>query len=425
MQLFYQLTNYGVYDELDSEVKKYTRIVNSICLVSFTMILATAVVLASFGVNQAFYYYLFILAFVLIGPFALNRQGKHVAARVYFLVSAYVIICSLPILMGPEVHYQYYLMGGIGMPLIFLKDEIGKWKWVLVFVAIPIWLGLEWWFTQHEGLIPIPEESVYIWRLFNDFLVFCTIASMFAIFTFQNQKYTEEIAKQKEELLGLNRELDSFARTISHDLKTPLAAMEMMMNASSEGEVLFSQNEKLTFLRSCANQMRVLIDDVLTYSRVAEVAQKKENFQLEEAFVEVMTMTQASTKHNISVDIEAVELYGSKVQIVQVVLNLFSNALKHIDKDAGNIVVRAFKESSKFIKVEISDNGPGIATENQQRIFDLYDGVNKHASYVTEGIGLHTVRKLVRKNGGNIGLNSEIGKGSTFWFTWPVSVLDK
>ena len=116
-------------------------------------------------------------------------------------------------------------------------------------------------------------------------------------------------------------------------------------------------------------------------------------------------------------------MYGSKIQMVQVVLNLFSNALKHIDKDSGNITVKAFQETANFVKVEIADNGPGISRENQQRIFELYEGVNNDTSSGIDGIGLHTLRKLVKRSGGTIGLNSEVGKGTTFWFTWPVSVI--
>lgn len=416
------ITDIGVTNGLSAESIKRTRIINQISVLTISMglgILLYGIILEMppLGIAVA----LGITA-TMVTPLLLNASGRILSARLFFLCISYCFIMAIAILFGEGFHFQYFLIGGIGMPLIFLNDEVGKLKWLLVVIAIPLWMYLEWHYTQFEPIIFMKPEAVEWMRLVNDFLIFITVGSSFYIFVSQNQKQILEIEKQQAELEVLNHDLDQFTKIAAHDLKSPLANVTMLadaIEADGLGGLNSTQREYFKLIKTCSSDMRELVDGILKYSRAGSDAVDIQRFNLWEIVDYLPRMTSIPTRIEIKTARIDQWIHGSPLHMRQVLTNLVCNAVKHHHPEGGNIWIRAYELPNKMLRVSVSDNGPGIPESELPHIFDMYKTVSHPTSTDSTGVGLAIVQKLVKKHGGKVGVASTVGQGSDFWFTWP------
>ena len=116
-------------------------------------------------------------------------------------------------------------------------------------------------------------------------------------------------------------------------------------------------------------------------------------------------------------------LVANRLLLSQVFANLIGNAFKHHDRSDGCIRVSS-RELGEFCEFAICDDGPGIAPEQRERVFVIFQAVNPQKHPDSTGIGLSIVKKIVETAGGRIWLESELGKGTTFYFTWPMRLAN-
>lgn len=419
-----KILDLGISSGVDGESRKRIRIINfmsafSLALTIMMMVYSAVVQIPLLGYISAF------CAICMSIPLALNAIGKILASRIFFLCISYGILLMLPIIFGPELHYQYWLVAGIGMPLLFLHEEIGSSKWILVFVAIPIFLFLEWHYTQKVALITLDADVVYGTRIFNDILLFLTVASMFFVFIKQNQKQVREIEKQQDRLKELNSDLEQFAYIVSHDLKAPVRNIRQLITFIEEdhGERLnFDVMEKLQLVKSRSERMEDLIKSILSYSKTGSEPEDVTEFKLNDLIDELVEVLSLPSSFHIHYRKDLPLMEGSYTQLQQVLTNLIGNAVKYHNKDKGIISVEVFPHHNGLIKVEVTDDGPGIKSQYQKHLFGMFSTANENSRTESTGIGLAIVKKLVEANGGVVGLESSYGHGSTFWFTWPLKV---
>jgi two-component system phosphate regulon sensor histidine kinase PhoR len=221
------------------------------------------------------------------------------------------------------------------------------------------------------------------------------------------------------------RRLDFYA-IVAHDLRSPLSSTLMRTARILRGKFGLLPAELLADVRKMEATLRsqvVLINDFLELARLETVGYKldREPIDLrtvvEETVEEAVPLIEAGKLHlNRQLGDRPVEIRGDERRLVQVVSNLLGNAIK-FTPPGGELTVRMEREGSQ-IRTAIADTGPGIAPEALPTLFDRFTRASESA-VVGTGLGLMIVREIVTAHGGTVGVESQLGQGSTFWFRIP------
>jgi signal transduction histidine kinase len=227
--------------------------------------------------------------------------------------------------------------------------------------------------------------------------------------------------------LAASEAKSTFLATMSHELRTPLNAIigyQSLLKEGIDGSLNESQLAQLSRIRAGADHLLALIDEVLTYSRV-EVG--KEVVRLDEAELrpiveDAVTMVRplAQAKRlTVRVDVPDARLITDGGKLRQILLNILSNAVKFTESGEITLSARLNGNEAKF---SVADTGIGIATENQQRIFEPFWQVEQSSTRRAggTGLGLTVSRSLARLLGGEVSVESRLGDGSVFTLTLPL-----
>jgi len=237
----------------------------------------------------------------------------------------------------------------------------------------------------------------------------------------EREKAEHKQAELVKELENVNQELKDFAYIASHDLKAPLRAIKTLadwISTDYADKIDQDGQEQLKLLRQRVDRMHNLIDGILQYSRVGRVREKLAEVELNKLLPEIIDMLAPPANIKITVETELPTVKCEETRITQVFQNLLSNAIKYMDKPNGLIKVGC-AEDGEFWKFGIADNGPGIEKKHWERIFKIFQTLAPRDEFESTGIGLTVVKKIVELYGGKIWLESEVGKGTTFLFTFP------
>jgi CheY-like chemotaxis protein/nitrogen-specific signal transduction histidine kinase len=228
--------------------------------------------------------------------------------------------------------------------------------------------------------------------------------------------------KQAEiDLAQRNQELDSFVHVVSHDLKAPLRAianLSQWIEEDFQGAISAHSQQQMTLLRSRVHSMEAKIDGLLDYARVGKTDAKIELVATVELVAEVVETLAPAPTFTISISPDLPTLSANRLLLSQVFANTIGNAIEHHDRVDGSITISC-QVHNNFYEFAIADDGVGIAPEHHERIFRIFQAVNPQNRSDSTGIGLAIVKKIVEAEGGTIWLKSQLGKGTTFYFTWP------
>ena len=241
-------------------------------------------------------------------------------------------------------------------------------------------------------------------------------------------RMNDELQRLYGELETASRHKSEFLANMSHELRTPLNAIigfSQVLRQRMFGEINEKQEEYLDDILSSGNHLLSLINDVLDLSKVeaGQVELEIATLSLREALERGAVMVRERAARNdvrlsleLAPDVDLVE--GDERRLRQVVFNLLSNAVK-FTPPGGSITV-ATERGTKEVQVSVTDTGPGIAPEDQQRIFEEFQqtdvGVQQREG---TGLGLALSKRLVELHGGRLWVESELGHGSRFVFTLP------
>jgi signal transduction histidine kinase/DNA-binding response OmpR family regulator len=237
------------------------------------------------------------------------------------------------------------------------------------------------------------------------------------------------LAQRNEQLQEMTRMKSEFLATMSHEIRTPMNAVIGMTSLLLSTELTAEQLEYVETVRSSGDALLEIINDILDYSKIeaGRVRMESVDFspkRVTEEAVELFAEAAANKGVELILDVEPdIPSYvvGDPGRLRQVVLNLVGNAIKFTD--SGEVVVRVCTREAKgpgvLLRFEVSDTGIGLSAEEKAQVFSTYSQVDSSTTrrYGGTGLGLAIALMLVQLMGGEVGVESEKGTGSRFWFT--------
>ncbi|VEP15700.1 Cyanobacterial phytochrome A (fragment) [Hyella patelloides LEGE 07179] len=235
----------------------------------------------------------------------------------------------------------------------------------------------------------------------------------------------KELAAKNRELKKANKQLENFAYTVSHDLQEPLRSINMftqLLEKEYAAKLDGQAQEYMSYITGSAMRMQTMIRDVLDYSRAGKNEQNWQNVDLNQLVATILIDLQATiqeTEAKIIISHLPIVLV-KPTAISQLLRNLISNSIKFRSNQKPHIEIASQLQDNQWL-ITVKDNGMGIESEYQDKIFQAFKRLHSQEQYSGNGIGLAICQKIVECHQGYIGVQSQLGKGSTFYFTLPLT----
>ncbi|MEM9404009.1 MAG: PAS domain-containing protein [Pseudomonadota bacterium] len=236
------------------------------------------------------------------------------------------------------------------------------------------------------------------------------------------------LERQTELLLKSNQDLDDFAYIASHDLRAPMRGIEQLaewIEEDLEDKMDDETRENLKLMRNRIARLNRMLTDILSYSRAGKEAAKLDRVDLNDVCREVVEWIEGTDRIKVDIGGELPVLHAPRTTVQQIFQNLISNAVKHHDGEVGKVSISVEAGSAEFL-FTISDDGPGIPAKFRERVFRMFETLNRRDEVESSGIGLAVVKRLVNSLGGSIRIaDTRTVRGCTIEFTLPRSLEEE
>lgn len=242
-----------------------------------------------------------------------------------------------------------------------------------------------------------------------------------------NQDLELRVRKRTAQLEEMNKELQDFVYSVSHDLRAPLRSISGFAQIIDRRykECLDEQGRHyFDNIITAGRQMGQLIDDLLKFSRLGQKGMSAEPVPLDDVMkTAVKTLSDQIKTTNARVDIpeQMPVVQGDPSLITHVFVNLFENAIKYHKPDEAPHIVVGIEIENRHVVISVTDNGIGIGPEYHEKIFNIFQRLHNQSEYPGTGIGLAAVKKAIQMMGGRVWVESEPGQGSIFTIEIPVA----
>jgi light-regulated signal transduction histidine kinase (bacteriophytochrome) len=245
----------------------------------------------------------------------------------------------------------------------------------------------------------------------------------------QKKQAEEDLAGLLDRVQQSNEELSEFAHVVSHDLREPLRKITCFGSILQEslGATLSEEDaDSLAIMIDGATRMQKMIDALLSYCRITHRPVKSQAVDLNQIVEELRDFELAVLLEEKGVSLAVPEalptVEGDDAQIRELLQNLIANGIKYQPENAApHIRIVASTAENGMVRIEVTDNGIGIEPACQENVFAMFKRVHNGTMYEGTGVGLAICKKIITRHGGQIGVDSDLGQGSTFWFTLPLA----
>lgn len=291
-----------------------------------------------------------------------------------------------------------------------------------------------WLLLALTGLISI--ASVFSWvndvSQNNNIFTFGLLAQVL-VFTVSISAAVSEEAKKRVRAVAINDAKINFLSKMSHEIRTPINGILGALNLLDTDGFDEEQKTYTASMRSAGDSLLLLVNELLDYSAIdaSELKVDRQVFKLKNSIKRLqgvfVGLEQAGgNKLLIDLDENLPDFFiGDPVRIEQVLINLIANAFKYSEAGIIRLSIKESNDGSGTWYFSVKDNGKGISQDIQQELFSAFKKGDTVDSMVSTGLGLAICKQLVELMGGNIGVNSEVGKGSNFWFVIPLDPCEE
>ncbi|CAK0774211.1 two-component system, sensor histidine kinase and response regulator [Gammaproteobacteria bacterium] len=276
------------------------------------------------------------------------------------------------------------------------------------------------------------KDGSYFWCHMSGRIIIAGDLSSGSVWTFadvtREREAVESLRRAKEMAESATRMKSDFLANMSHEIRTPMNAILGMTQLLKRSKITPEQTDQLNNINNAGRHLLGLLNDILDLSRIeaGKLMLEKTEFFLDDILNNVATMLSDQARSKglelvVKSGHPSINLRGDPARLVQVLINLTSNAIKFTHQ--GTVTLGAWKleedDTSILLRFEVRDTGIGIAPEMLSKIFNAFEQGDSSMTrrYGGTGLGLAVARQLVRLMGGEIGAESQLKKGSTFWFT--------
>ena len=367
--------------------------------------------------------------------YVLNERGKHRVAKVLLLSFLNMFFFIYSSFVPPELGIYLYYFPWVGLAAVVFETNENKLR--IFFISLSVVLLLILFISHFNVFGTLKFGAIDLERSFVINLVSSIVVLTFFIVFMSNmnqhsesQLYTkaEEVKEKNKDLEKVNRELDRFFYSVSHDLKVPVMDIKGILNeATSETRDEIVMNYFL-LLKDRANKLDDFLKDIIDYARNAKASAVVTSVninQLVDEVIENFRFIPGADKVHIEKSIQLDhEMIIDRVRLYIILNNIIANAVYYQRLNVRSKWVKVVAElKHTTLVITVSDNGQGIEKDLIPKIFNMFfRGTNQSKG---SGLGLYIVKEAVERMLGSIFLESEVGKGTSFTLTFPVSIGEK
>ncbi len=226
-----------------------------------------------------------------------------------------------------------------------------------------------------------------------------------------------------DDLVLVNKELDAFSYSISHDLRSPLRFVNGYAKMLDEdyASVLDAEGKRLLLIiQESAKKMGQLIDDLLTFSRLGRKEIRKSTIDMTRLVKNVLLELDKSMGYKAEIKLDALHpVEADEALIKQVFINLFSNAIKYSSKADHPLLTISSQQKQGELIYSVSDNGVGFDMQYAHKLFGVFQRLHSDEEFEGTGVGLAIVQRIISRHAGKVWAKGEINKGAAFYFSLP------
>lgn len=243
----------------------------------------------------------------------------------------------------------------------------------------------------------------------------------FAMDITEGKESRDRLTDYYDTLEKTNKELDQFAYIVSHDLKAPLRAisnLSIWIEEDLEDKITEDSRGNFTLMRSRVVRMEQLINGILEYSRAGRMQSNPSQFNITTMVTETVNDLAPPANFVVEIQQDMPEVMADRIKVEQVFSNFISNAIKYNSNPNPTLSITYVDDSDQHVFC-VADNGPGIDPEYHEKVFVIFQTLQARDKIESTGVGLAIVKKIIEDAGGKVWLESELGKGSKFYFSLP------
>jgi PAS domain S-box-containing protein len=239
-----------------------------------------------------------------------------------------------------------------------------------------------------------------------------------------NEELEQRVEERTAQLEAVNKELESFSYSISHDLRAPLRAVNGYAKMIEEDYAKVLDDEGRRLLETVqynAQRMGRLIDDLLAFSRLGRKELKKSEINMKELVEATINDLEKSTQHKADIQVKNIEdIKGDYSLISQVMFNLVSNGVKYSSKKEKPVVIIDSEIKNNEVIYSVKDNGAGFDMKYGHKLFGVFQRLHGNEEFEGNGVGLAIVQRVIAKHHGRVWAEAKVDEGATFYFTVPI-----
>ncbi len=419
--------------KINQDEVRRIRLVNYISLISIFNMVSYIIFycLADFQLFRFACIFLSIASILTIGIIIINKQGKYLTAKILLSVlTPFSMSFIATIAFGKAPGFQIYLFVAAIIPLFLWSNRQKQYPTILIIAILILYVIIEFFPPLFEPKIVLSEDYISLFKMTNVSICFLSAGIAIGFYQYLYRKQEEQLVKQKELLKISQAHKDKVYSIIAHDLRGPFGTFANLTELYIKKYHELSNDKRLEVIQSMHQTsalLQNLLENLLDWSKMQSGDLKKslKHFKLKKLAEESIALHKElimEKKQIFEINIDSdISIYADHYMVFTVFRNLISNAIK-FTKPQGEISISAI-ENKTMVQICIKDSGIGLSNMEIKNLFDIQKKDEILTANILKGSGLGLVlcKEFIENQNGKIWIESELGKGSNFYFTLPKS----